>query len=38
MASDLGWSELVLAIIAPWFFALQLRTLELARANPSRAA
>jgi rod shape-determining protein MreD len=38
MASDLAWSELVLAIVAPWFFALQLRTLELARANPSRAA
>jgi rod shape-determining protein MreD len=36
--SDLVWSQLVLALIAPWFFALQLRTLELARANPSRSA
>ncbi len=35
---DLVWSELVLVLIAPWFFALQLRTLELARANPSRPA
>jgi len=36
--SDLAWSEAALALIAPWFFALQLRTLELARAHPSRAA
>lgn len=36
--SDLAWSEAALALIAPWFFALQVRTLELARANPSRAA
>jgi cell shape-determining protein MreD len=34
--SDLAWSEVALAIAAPWFFALQLRTLELARANPDR--
>lgn len=38
MLSDLAWSEVVVALIAPWFFALQLRMLELARANPSRAA
>jgi cell shape-determining protein MreD len=37
MLSDLFWSELVVAVIAPWFFALQLRTLELAGANPSRS-
>jgi rod shape-determining protein MreD len=36
--SDLVWSQLVLLLIAPWFFALQVRTLELARANPSRSA
>jgi rod shape-determining protein MreD len=36
--SDLLWSEVALALAAPWFFALQLRTLELARAIPSRAA
>ena len=38
MLSDLAWSEAALALIAPWFFALQLRTLELARAQPPRAA
>jgi rod shape-determining protein MreD len=38
MLSDLAWSEITIAIIAPWFFALQLRMLELARANPSRAS
>jgi rod shape-determining protein MreD len=38
LLSDLGWSEAVLAAVAPWFFALQLRTLELARAKPSRLA
>jgi rod shape-determining protein MreD len=38
MLSDLAWSEAALALAAPWFFALQLRTLELARANPSRTA
>jgi rod shape-determining protein MreD len=36
--SDLLWSEAVVAVIGPWFFALQLRTLELARANPERSA
>ena len=35
--SDLVWSQVALVVIAPWFFALQLRTLELARAHPSRA-
>jgi rod shape-determining protein MreD len=38
LLSDLAWSELAVLVIAPWFFALQLRTLELARANPSRSA
>ena len=32
MLSDLIWSEAVVALIAPWFFALQRRTLEMARA------
>jgi rod shape-determining protein MreD len=36
--SDLVCSEAAVAAIAPWFFALQVRTLELARAQPSRAA
>jgi rod shape-determining protein MreD len=36
--SDLFWSEVLVALVAPWFFALQLRTLELVRAAPSRAA
>ena len=36
LLSDLAWSEIALALAAPWFFALQLRTLELARAKPSR--
>jgi rod shape-determining protein MreD len=38
MLSDLAWSEITIAVIGPWFFALQLRTLELARANPARAS
>jgi hypothetical protein len=37
MLSDLGWSEAAVALVAPWFFALQLRTLELARAQSRRA-
>jgi rod shape-determining protein MreD len=37
MLSDLLWSQAALALIAPWFFALQLRTLELAGANPRTA-
>jgi cell shape-determining protein MreD len=36
--SDLAWSEIAVVLAAPWFFALQVRTLELARAIPSRAA
>jgi cell shape-determining protein MreD len=36
--ADLVWSEAVIILIAPWFFALQLRTLEMARANPPRSA
>lgn len=31
MVSDLFWSEAVVAVVAPWFFALQRRTLEIAR-------
>lgn len=38
MLSDLLCSEAVVALIAPWFFALQIRTLELARALPPRLA
>ena len=38
MLSDLVWSQVALALFAPWFFALQARTLELARARPARAA
>jgi rod shape-determining protein MreD len=38
LLSDLLWSEAVVASVAPWFFALQLHTLELARANPQRSA
>ncbi|HZZ18309.1 MAG TPA: rod shape-determining protein MreD [Opitutaceae bacterium] len=36
--SDLVWSEALVAVIAPWFFALQQHSLELARANPQRSA
>jgi hypothetical protein len=38
MLSDLVWSEAVLALIAPWFFALQLHSLILARVQPPRPA
>ncbi len=38
LLSDLAWSEAVVALVAPWFFALQLRSLELARAKPWRLA
>jgi rod shape-determining protein MreD len=38
LLSDLFWSEAALLVAAPWFFALQLRTLEMARANPPRLA
>jgi len=38
LASDLFWSEIVLAIVAPWFFALQARALQIARAEPWRTA
>ncbi len=38
MLSDLAWSQAVLALVAPWFFALQSRALELARAHPARIA
>jgi rod shape-determining protein MreD len=32
MLSDLFWSEAVVALIAPWFFAFQVRALQMARA------
>jgi cell shape-determining protein MreD len=38
LLSDLVWSEGAVALIAPWFFALQVRSLELARAIPARSA
>jgi len=38
MLSDLLCSEAVVALIAPWFFALQARSIELARALPPRLA
>jgi rod shape-determining protein MreD len=38
LLSDFGWSQAAVALAAPWFFALQLRSLELARAVPSRSA
>jgi rod shape-determining protein MreD len=38
LLSDLLWSEAVVALVAPWFFALQQGALELARANYSRSA
>ena len=38
LLADLAWSELVVAAIAPWFFALQARTLEIAKAEPWRTA
>jgi cell shape-determining protein MreD len=38
LLSDFGWSQVTVALAAPWFFSLQLRSLELARAVPSRAA
>jgi rod shape-determining protein MreD len=36
--ADLLWSEAAVALAAPWFFALQARALELARALPDRLA
>jgi rod shape-determining protein MreD len=36
--SDLVCSQVAIALIGPWFFAFQFRTLELAGASPSRAA
>jgi rod shape-determining protein MreD len=38
LLSDLGWSQAAVALAAPWFFAIQVRSLELARAVPSRSA
>jgi rod shape-determining protein MreD len=31
LLSDLGWSQLFIVLVAPWFLALQLRALELGR-------
>jgi cell shape-determining protein MreD len=36
LLADFGWSQAAVALAAPWFFALQVRSLELARAIPSR--
>lgn len=36
LAFDLAASQAALAAIAPWFFALQSRSLQLARAQPER--
>ncbi len=33
LLSDFFWSELLVVLIAPWFFALQLRAYELARVD-----
>jgi rod shape-determining protein MreD len=38
LLSDLAWSQAAVAAAAPWFFALQLRSLELGRAVPPRSA
>jgi len=38
LLSDLAWSEIAVAAAAPWFFALQAASLDLARANPDREA
>jgi rod shape-determining protein MreD len=38
MLSDLAWSEAFVAVAAPWFTALQIRSLELAGASPERLA
>jgi rod shape-determining protein MreD len=38
LLADFGWSQAAVLLVAPWFFALQMRSLELARAIPSRAA
>lgn len=36
--ADLLWSEAAVALAGPWFFALQARSLQLARALPDRLA
>jgi cell shape-determining protein MreD len=36
--SDLAWSEAAVVLAAPWFFALQAGSLQLARAIPARSA
>jgi rod shape-determining protein MreD len=33
LLADLGWSQLFVAALAPWFFALQQRALELGRVD-----
>jgi rod shape-determining protein MreD len=37
LLSDFAWSQAAVALAAPWFFALQMRSLEMARAVPARA-
>jgi hypothetical protein len=32
---DFVWSQIAVALMGPWFFALQVRSLELARAIPT---
>jgi rod shape-determining protein MreD len=36
--SDFAWSQAAVALAAPWFFAFQVRSLELTRAIASRSA
>ncbi len=38
LLSDLAWSEVAVALAAPWFFALQAGALQLARAIPARSS
>jgi rod shape-determining protein MreD len=35
LIADLGWSETALALVAPWFFAVQARALAFAGESPS---
>jgi rod shape-determining protein MreD len=37
LLSDFAWSQAAVALAAPWFFALQTRSLEIARAVPARS-
>jgi len=38
LVADLAWSEIAVACVAPWFFALQARILQVAKAEPWRTA